>query len=115
MGYQYGGSYMSWGDIPDWAYESVGSLLQALNAVEPSTYQHCLRVGEYCRKLAIDVGLNEYEQKVAEFDAINEKMIQLYHHHLKQFEALLKPEEKELVRNLKPLTEILYWRRKPKA
>ena len=61
---------MSWGDIPDWAYESVGSLLQALNAVEPSTYQHCLRVGEYCRKLAIDVGLNEYEQKVAEFSGL---------------------------------------------
>lgn len=61
---------MSWGDIPDWAYESVGSLLQALNAVEPSTYQHCLRVGEYCRKLSIEVGLNEYEQKVAEFSGL---------------------------------------------
>ncbi len=61
---------MSWGDIPDWAYESVGSLLQALNAVEPSTYHHCLRVGEYCRKLAVEIGLNEYEQKVAEFSGL---------------------------------------------
>ena len=61
---------MSWGDIPDWAYESVGSLLQALNTVEPSTYQHCLRVGEYSRKLALDLGLNEYEQKVAEFSGL---------------------------------------------
>lgn len=61
---------MSWGDIPDWAYESVGSLLQALNTVEPSTYQHCLRVGEYCRKLSIEIGLNEYEQKVAEFSGL---------------------------------------------
>lgn len=61
---------MSWGDIPDWAYESVGALLQSLNSVEPSTYQHCLRVGEYARKLAKESGLNEYEQKVAEFSGL---------------------------------------------
>ena len=61
---------MAWGDIPDWAYESVGSLLQSLKSVEPSTYQHCLRVGEYCRKLAKESGLNEYEQKVAEFSGL---------------------------------------------
>ena len=58
---------MAWGDLPDWAYDSVRALLQSLNAVEPSTYQHCLRVGEYSRKLAVEMGLNEYEQKVAEF------------------------------------------------
>ncbi len=51
--------------------------------------------------------------KVAEFDAVNEKMIQLYQHHLLQLQALLKPSEVTLVKNLKPLTEILYWRRKP--
>lgn len=58
---------MAWGDIPNWAYESVRALLQTLKAVEPSTYYHCLRVGEYSRKLAQEMGLNEYEQKVAEF------------------------------------------------
>lgn len=61
---------MSWGDVPDWAYESVKALLQSLNAVEPTTYQHCLRVGEYSRKLATEMGLNEYEQKVAEFSGM---------------------------------------------
>ncbi len=61
---------MSWGDIPDWSYESVRSLLEALKAVEPSTYYHCLRVGEYSRKLAADIGLNEYEQKQAEFSGL---------------------------------------------
>ncbi|MFZ3231597.1 MAG: HD domain-containing phosphohydrolase [Pseudobdellovibrio sp.] len=61
---------MAWGDIPDWAYDSVHSLLQSLKAVEPTTYQHCLRVGEYCKKLSIDVGLNEFEQKVAEFSGL---------------------------------------------
>ena len=58
---------MAWGDVPDWAYESVRALLQSLNAVEPSTYQPCVRVGEYSRKLAKEMGLNEFEQKVAEF------------------------------------------------
>src|SRR3989344_9672141 len=61
---------MSWGDVPDWAYESVGALLQSLNSVEPTTYQHCLRVGEYCRKLSKELGLNEYDQKVAEFSGL---------------------------------------------
>ncbi|MGZ3692397.1 MAG: HD-GYP domain-containing protein [Pseudobdellovibrio sp.] len=61
---------MSWGDIPDWSYTAVRSMLEALKAVEPSTYYHCLRVGEYSRKLAREAGLNEYEQKVAEFSGM---------------------------------------------
>ncbi len=61
---------MAWGDIPDWSYDSVKSLLEALKAVEPSTYHHCLRVGEYSRKLAVSMGLNEFEQKVAEFSGL---------------------------------------------
>jgi putative nucleotidyltransferase with HDIG domain len=61
---------MAWGDIPDWSYDSVKSLMEALKAVEPSTYHHCLRVGEYSRKLALSMGLNEFEQKVAEFSGI---------------------------------------------
>ena len=57
----------SWGDIPVWAYESAQALLQALKIVDPVTYAHCCRVGEMSRKLARDAGLNEYEQKLAEF------------------------------------------------
>jgi putative nucleotidyltransferase with HDIG domain len=59
-----------WGNIPDLAYDSVKSLLQALKTCEPSTYEHCLRVGEYSRRLARDMGLNEYEQKLAEFSGM---------------------------------------------
>lgn len=55
------------GDVPDWAYDSVRALLETLKVVEPSTYEHCVRVGEYSRKLARDMGLNEYQQKIAEF------------------------------------------------
>lgn len=56
-----------WGQIPDWAYESAAALMTSLKIVDPVTYEHCLRVGEMARKLSRDAGLNEYEQKLAEF------------------------------------------------
>lgn len=60
-------SQSSWGNIPQWAYETAQSLLQTLQAVDPMTYQHCLRVGQLSKYLAKAAGLNEYEQKVSEF------------------------------------------------
>lgn len=57
----------SWGDIPAWAYQAAQSLMESLKMVDPVTYAHCCRVGEMSRKLARDAGLNEYQQKVAEF------------------------------------------------
>lgn len=63
-------SNIRWGNIPESVYGAVQALLLALKVVEPSTYEHCLRVGEYSRKLARDIGLNEYEQKVAEFSGL---------------------------------------------
>ena len=59
-----------WGDIPDWAYSSVSSIIEALKKVDPGTAAHCLRVGEYSRLLAKCAGLSEYQQKVAEFSGI---------------------------------------------
>lgn len=59
-----------WGNIPDWAYEAARALMASLNAVDPMTYQHCMRVGEMARKLSRDAGFNEYEQKLAEFAGI---------------------------------------------
>lgn len=60
----------SWGDIPAWAYEAAQALMQSLKVVDPVTYSHCCRVGEMSRKLARDTGLNEYEQKLAEFSGL---------------------------------------------
>ncbi len=60
----------SWGNIPEWAYDTARALMQALNVVDPLTYNHCCRVGEMARKLARDAGLNEYEQKIAEFSGL---------------------------------------------
>ncbi len=59
-----------WGDIPDWAYSSVASILETLKHSDPGTFEHCLRVGEYSRLLAKSSGLSEYQQKVAEFAGI---------------------------------------------
>lgn len=58
-------------------------------------------------------GEKEFQSYVQSFDATNEKMIQLYEHHLVQLEK--KVQKPELIKSLKPLTEILYWRRKPKS
>lgn len=63
-------SQSQWGNIPAWAYEVAQSLLQSLNAVDPLTYHHCLRVGQLSKFLAKSAGLNEYEQKVAEFSGM---------------------------------------------
>ncbi len=60
----------SWGDIPAWAYQAAQSIMQSLKMVDPVTYDHCCRVGEMARKLARDAGLNDYEQKVAEFSGL---------------------------------------------
>ena len=59
-----------WGDIPAWAYGAVGSVMESLKKVDPETFHHCLRVGEYSRLLAKAAGLSEYKQKLAEFSGI---------------------------------------------
>ena len=66
-------------------------------------------------------GEKDFQGFVQSFDATNEKMIQLYDHHLVNLEKKIqKPgvsgqSASELIKSLKPLTEILYWRRKPKS
>jgi len=58
------------GDIPDWAYSAVESILTSLKIVDPETYAHCLRVGDHARKLAKFAGLSEYQQRVAQFSGL---------------------------------------------
>lgn len=58
---------LSSGDIPEWAYSAVESVLRSLKVADPDTYAHCLRVGEHSRKLAKFAGLNEYQQRVSQF------------------------------------------------
>lgn len=59
-------------------------------------------------------GKAQFEKYVTAFDQINTDLINLYNHHLGSLEKELRTDsEKTLIKNLKPLTEILYWRRKP--
>ncbi|GIL16721.1 MAG: hypothetical protein BroJett040_04720 [Oligoflexia bacterium] len=58
-------------------------------------------------------GQATFDQKLKEFDEMNLFLIQLYSHHMKTLETYLKPEEKALLKKLEPLTEILYWRKRP--
>lgn len=60
-------------------------------------------------------GKEIFDKKINEFDQTNIKLIDLYNHHLSTLDGLLKGDEKKLVSNLKPLTEVLYWRRKPSS
>lgn len=54
-----------------------------------------------------------FDDHVAEFDRVNEELIRLYEHHLDRVQSLLPESEHGLLKNLRPLTTILYWRRKP--
>lgn len=56
-----------------------------------------------------------FDEKVLAFDNINRGLIDLYEHHLNELEKLLVGNEKQLIAKLRPLTEILYWRRKPSS
>lgn len=60
-----------------------------------------------------EVGKQIFLGLVKKFDEINSKLIALYEHHLMNLEKLLVGEEKMLIQSLKPLTEVLYWRRRP--
>ncbi len=58
-------------------------------------------------------GTNLFQQRVKEFDTANEELIRLYQHHLQCLSDKLKASEKDLVKFLRPLTDLLYWRKKP--
>jgi octaprenyl-diphosphate synthase len=65
---------------------------------------------EYYRSMG---GKIEFDLRLREFDQLNESLIATYNHHLEHLRKLLPAEEQGLIDQLQPLTEILYWRRKP--
>ena len=58
-------------------------------------------------------GDKNFQEKLNQFDEINKKLISLYNHQLANLEQFLKPEERKVTAQLKPLTDLLYWRKKP--
>ncbi len=53
----------------------------------------------------------QFELKLSEFDEMNKDLIRLYSHLLGQLKDLLPPQQTSLIDGLRPLSEILYWRK----
>ncbi len=58
-------------------------------------------------------GKIEFDLRLREFDQMNDGLIATYNHHLEHLRKILPTGEQSLIEQLRPLTEILYWRRKP--
>lgn len=61
------------------------------------------------------IGEREFEQSLHSFDEKNQELILLYYHKLDLLKVLLSPKQRNLVKNLNQLPELLYWRKKPKV
>jgi octaprenyl-diphosphate synthase len=59
-------------------------------------------------------GKAPFDEKLKAFDTANEKLISLYFHHMDRLKTHLKPGEEKLLTYLDPLTDLLYWRKKPR-
>jgi hypothetical protein len=58
-------------------------------------------------------GQSEFQKRLDEFDRMNQELISVYNHHLHRLEQMLMPHERPLIEQLRPLTDLLYWRRRP--
>jgi putative nucleotidyltransferase with HDIG domain len=58
---------MSWTDIPSWSLDASKSIMEAVRMKDAETFYHCVRVSRGSRLLAKAAGLNELDQKIAEF------------------------------------------------
>ncbi len=58
-------------------------------------------------------GENLFRDSVDQFDQMNSQLIAVYQHHLQTLDKMLAPKEKCLIQEIQPLTDILYWRKKP--
>ena len=52
--------------VPFWTYAVTASLLQTIRFKDLGTYEHCLRVGELAKQFSAALGLDQYDQSVAE-------------------------------------------------
>lgn len=70
----------------------------------------CRSLGDFVNVVG---GEKVYQEKLAEFDKMNQFLIDLYEHHLQTLSRSLTESEQGLISELRPLTEVLYWRKKP--
>ena len=104
------------GDLKSGYLNSFGAFISKdMNRVQIDQMVKSHDLNEFYKSFSSDPELGQklFKTKVEEFDQINTKMIELYSHHLVELEKLIK--KPDLIKALRPLTEILYWRRKPKS
>lgn len=58
-------------------------------------------------------GENIFKDLVEQFDQMNQQLIAVYEHHLQSLSKMLPADEQSLIQEIRPLTDILYWRKKP--
>lgn len=99
------------GDLKSGYLNSFGAFVtQGLDRTQIDKLVRSDTLEDYYQALG---GKDSFDRKVAEFDEKNKALIDLYDHHLQRLGTFLSSEEMILLQNLRPLTEILYWRRKP--
>lgn len=59
------------------------------------------------------VGEDYFDGCIERFDEVNQELIALYQHKLQLLSESLSDQQKVICKNLAPLPELLYWRRKP--
>ena len=104
------------GDLKSGYLNSFGSFIAiSMNPAQLDKLIKAVNLAELYLSFSdeVELGKQIFLQKVKEFDLLNSKLIDLYSHHLENLDKLLKGDEKKLLENLKPLTELLYWRRRP--
>lgn len=97
------------GDLKSGYFNSFASFLCA--DLSPEIRRQVAQVKDL-EQLKDQLGREFFSNRVEEFDRMNESLIHLYDHHLDSLEEMLNESEKDLLKQLRPLNQILYWRKK---
>lgn len=101
------------GDLKSGYLNSFGAFAtRDLAPAQKRNLKTCQNLREFQERIG---GVEVFQERVREFDQKNQFLIDLYRHQMVLLKNHLKPGEEALLQKLEPLTEILYWRRKPKA
>lgn len=96
------------GDLKSGYLNSFGAF--ASSGASSDSLRHCQSLGDF---MNVTGGEKKFHEKLAEFDHMNQFLIDLYQHHLQTLNRYLNESEQGLISDLRPLTEILYWRKNP--
>ena len=94
------------GDLRSGYLNSFAAFAVPLN--ERSRLKNCQTLEEFKQVLG---GESAFQVSVEKFDSENKRLIDLYIHWASELEKSLPDSQKKLAESLKPLTNILYWRK----